>query len=173
MRICLCYCKNCGARYQFQASGNYEALDIERKYQDIEYCPECKKIIVDGLEKVEKKTEIRSISCNNFTFEEVINKRKEEQENFFKRNEKLNLENKFSIGKRVFVGHYNTKLGENSTQDAFVFENKLYFYSLYEKNKELVSLSKRVRFDLVKNEVITDNYNEDINIIKGFENYIY
>lgn len=44
-------CKHCGREYTFQASGE-GCLD---NYNDKDYCPTCKKAIVDALSKVPKK----------------------------------------------------------------------------------------------------------------------
>ena len=68
MRIGIVYCKNCGLKYSWQASGHY-SLDTPKEYNDSEYCPECKKAIIDALAPIEKKSIVKWIETDVVDFE--------------------------------------------------------------------------------------------------------
>ena len=144
MRIGIVYCKNCGAKYNWQASGNYWALDTPQEYNDSEYCPECKKAIIDALALIEKKSIIKWIKTNEVNLETL---KWWEEENI--RERKLlegNPGHLLPHMKRVFA-----TLPEHDTihiQGREEYSHK-FFHCEYNRNtNELLSLTIKVRVDL-------------------------
>jgi hypothetical protein len=144
----MCYCKNCGVEYQWQASGNYNALDTPKEYQDRDYCPECKKAIVEALSKIEKKVVINYIETDEITLEELKKIEKEYYSN-----------NPLSF-MRVFATTYNNKLGESNITREVYFNNKVYIYSYYPSLINEAKITKKVRFEIKTNKILTDEFYE-------------
>lgn len=95
------HCKHCGNQYMYQASGN----GCLNTYNDENYCPECKKAIIDTLNKipikfVEKWKKINDINYNEFLkpIKDDYLKNKEEKDKTFKEKYGVNsLANSFKI----------------------------------------------------------------------------
>lgn len=152
MRTYINYCKNCGAEYQWQASGSYNALDIPKEYQDSEYCQDCKKAVVDALSKIENKTEIRSIKTDEITLDELLDI---EKENLRIEQEK-NKNNFFPICKRIFSNLYDTEKNEYSISGEVKYNRKTYHYFYFPSRKIEAKITKKVRIDIKTNNIITD-----------------
>ncbi|MCK9415853.1 hypothetical protein M0Q97_04265 [Candidatus Dojkabacteria bacterium] len=142
MKICITYCKNCGAEYKWQASGSYNALDIPNEYQDSEYCPECKKTIIEALSKIEKKTEITYIKTDEITLDKLLDIEKE------------NLRK--NPCRRIFANLYDTKANEHSESGEVKYDGKTYHYFYFPSRKNETKITKKVRLDIKTNNIITD-----------------
>ena len=99
------YCINCGAEYTFQASGSW-SLNYPEKFNDEDYCPECKEAILRALNSISQKTEIKWIPTDLVDFETLKRWEKEEEEEYQKEcNKKMSEGNiVFPRCKRVFAG---------------------------------------------------------------------
>ena len=147
MRTCINFCKNCGIEYKYQMSGSVWLLDTEQRYNDFEYCPECKKKIVNSLSKVKKKTEIRTIKCNDFNLDECIQFEKEEVDAI------RNPNGSFPIARRCFMSMYDIK-SEDISKTIYFSKNSIKYYCTYwPKKHELINLSKEVRWDLINDKI--------------------
>lgn len=144
MRIEIKFCDNCGTEYRYQSSGNY-CLDTPIEYNNDKHCPECRKIVIDSLSKIPKKTELRYIKCDDFTIEEIIKYKDEE----IKSQDKL----LFPKLTRVYAKLYNLQdvndpINFYHTSDIKI--NRInYCYTYNYKTMELIKLSKEVRWDLI------------------------
>ena len=143
MKVCLNFCKNCGAEYRYQASGSHWSLDTPKEYNDFDYCPECKKVIVDVLVKIPKKTEIRCIDTNDFTLDELLLKQEEY-------NNTLKLQqNGFPTTQQIFLSVTKADLSDITTTKKININNIDYYYTYWKKSKEVISIKKEVRWDLI------------------------
>jgi len=158
MKIAIHYCINCGERYMFQWSGNYDAIpDVPKEYRDKDYCPECKKAIVDALTPITKKSEIKWLPTTEvdidtlLKWEEELREKQIAEDNANSTNHPV-----FPRGRRVWAGLYNTDIKENSRQEQVMNpENRrLYFYRFYpsKKNEAVITVQARVKFGT--NEII-------------------
>jgi hypothetical protein len=55
MRTFICRCKHCGKEYHYQASGE----GCHDRTNNRDYCPECMEAILEALDKIPKKYEVR------------------------------------------------------------------------------------------------------------------
>lgn len=144
------FCKNCGAKYWWQASGDYQ-LDSPKEYNDEEYCPECKKVIIEALAKISKKTELRYVECRDYNMKQITEFETIE-------NKKYSSPDSFPRVRRVFVYLHNME----NPDDAINFErineikvNDINYRYLYDtRDKRLVKLMKEVRWDLIKDKIL-------------------
>ena len=156
IRVCVNFCKNCGAEYHFQASGSYWSLNTPEKLNDWDYCPECKKAIIEALSPIIKKTELRYVGCDDFTINEILEFERIE-------GEKTETPSLGSIGtskiqfprmRRVFaklvnIDDPNDPINFETTNEIKI--NKIsYIYTYNRKSTELIRLNKEVRWDLIK-----------------------
>lgn len=110
MRQCLIYCINCGDKYTFYASGP-ENPNVPREYTDDKYCPGCKKIIYDGLAKVEKLSEVKQVESTELTIDQC-----------FKLYDEYNTRPDpgfFPLMRRVFANLYDPVLDEHTKTNYF------------------------------------------------------
>ena len=150
MRIVIVYCKNCGAKYNWQASGNW-SLDTPKEYNDREYCPECKKAIIDALAPISKKSIVKWIKTDEVDLETLKRWKKEMLE---ERKLYVGDIGKFPYIERVFPtlpGQYYIHV-----QGREEYANK-YFHCVY-KDNEVISITTKVRVDMEDNilEYLTD-----------------
>lgn len=147
MRIGIVYCKNCGAQYKWQASGNYWTLDTPEEYNDGEYCSECKKAIIDALAPIEKKSIIKWIKTDVVDLETLKRWEKEMLE------ERKVYAGGFPYMRRVFPSLLNTETGECSKdihiQGREDYKDK-FFHCTYWENK-VMSITTKVRMDMDDN----------------------
>ena len=155
MRHGITFCKNCGIEYIWQCSGEYN-LKTPKEFNDRDYCPECKEAIINALNKVIKKTELRYVPCNDFTLSELIQKTEEINKEKIKN---INTNNfyQFPIMRRVFPKLYNPENDESTHTQEITINNTNYIYSYYLKTKTSFRLVKQVRWDLIKNEIYKSN----------------
>lgn len=79
MRLANQECKHCGVEYETQYSGE-NVLEIPREYQDHEYCPECKKAIVDALGTIPVKFDYKFVVTNEVNLNTLLKWEKDEEE---------------------------------------------------------------------------------------------
>lgn len=152
MRIGINYCKNCGAEYNVQYSGNYNAIEVPREYQDKDYCPDCKKAIVEALAVIPKKTEIRWIKTDEVDLKQVLAV------------EKLVLEKRLAdhikehallpMCTRVFAHLTNFETGEHSKDGEVEINNQLYRYHYWQSNPAEAMIRVKARIDLATEKII-------------------
>lgn len=129
MRTFIKDCKQCGTRYQFQASG-YGCND---ELNDENYCPDCMEII----RKIPKKFEKRFVDCVDFSKEQSIQCVKEYEEG--------------KLFKRVFPSLYDPETKTHSHEKYFIKNNVEYHVHWWDDRDEW-SLKKEIRWDLEKNK---------------------
>ena len=112
MRICINYCINCGAEYDWQASGNEWYVGHPIIYNDREYCPDCKKSIIDALALIPIKSVKTWIDTDLIDLKTLL-----EWEKQWKDEEKAELlrnGNLLPRMQRVFSGLYSMDRNEHS-----------------------------------------------------------
>ena len=148
MRIGIVYCKNCGFKYSWQASGNY-SLDTPEEYNDREYCPECKKAIIDALAPIEKKSIIKWIETDVVGLETL---KRWELEMF---EDRKVYAGGFPYMRRVFPSLLNTETGEHSKdihiQGREGHKDKFFHCTYWENQNEVISITTKVRVDMDDN----------------------
>jgi len=161
MRICIQYCKNCGAEYKWQASGsNWE---VDRTYNDHEYCPECKKAIIEALVKIPKKSELKWILTDLIDFDTLLEWEKLENQEVQERyEEKLKTEEiVLPPMKRVFASLWDTETNQHSrsfmVKGREEHKNKVFmgFYWPKDEDKEkkiTVFIRQDMKGNLIKYE---------------------
>jgi len=143
MIIRLPYCENCGDQYKYQASGHY-CLDTPQEYNDKEYCPECKKAIIDALAPIEKKSIIKWIDAEGIDLKTI--KRWEEEKIAERKFLEGNQGPFLPLMKRVFITPPGNDTIHIQGREAY---SHMFFHCLYNiKTNELVSLTTKVRVDL-------------------------
>jgi len=140
MRIVIVYCKNCGAEYMWQASGNHWTLDTPKEYNDEEYCPTCKRAIVDALAPIQKKSFIKWVEADDVDLSTIKRWYSEMLE------ERKVYAGGWPYMKRIFAtlpGHDTIHIqGREEYADKF-------FHCLFNtKTEELISLTTKVRVDM-------------------------
>lgn len=135
------FCKNCGAPYQYQASGE----PMFGPFNNHVYCPECQQLIVEVLAKVEKKTEIKWI-VSDVTLDKIIeidNKQGPRIKKVMVTRTKLDGEQERFINVRIPV--YQSK------PDAPYGEYQCWYY---ESERDNAKVYVKVRIDLKTKKVI-------------------
>lgn len=152
MKIGIVYCKNCGEVYKWQASGNHWELDTPEEYNDREYCPECKKVIIDALAKIEKKSIVKWIKTDVVDLETLKRWKREMLE---ERKLYVGDVGKFPYCERVFAHCVNFETGDNTTSIHLKgregHADKFFHCSYWEKSNEVVSITTKVRVDMNDN----------------------
>jgi hypothetical protein len=150
------YCKNCGAHYTWQGSGKY-CLSTPKEFNDRDYCPECKKAIIESLAKIEKKTIIDHIYTTEVTPNELLN----EYEKIKKQESEQLKYNPYQFPKirRVFASCYDDNLKESSVTKEVLFNEKLYYITYFPSKLDDAVITKKVRINVITNEVVEDRHN--------------
>ena len=129
MRIAICRCKHCQIKYSWQASGNWN-LNTPEDYNDSEYCPDCKKTIVDALSKIPKKRDKVSVETDEVDLATLERWEIEERNNH----------KGFPPVKRVFATLYNWDRQEHKiirqVDGRDEHEGKVYIYNYCPSEKE-------------------------------------
>jgi hypothetical protein len=128
-------------------SGHY-VLDTPEEYNDSEYCPDCAKAIIDALKLIPKKTEMRYVDNNDYTFDELME---------FEEAKRNTSTSGFPQGRRVFArmvnfDNPNDPVNFHRTEHIDI-KGTDYIYRYSTKTKELISLRKNVRWDLINNRI--------------------
>lgn len=130
MRIAIHECKHCGEEYNFQWSGNYDALEIPKEHRDEKFCPVCKQAIYEALLKIPVKYEYRSVPTDEVSLETLLrweNENKEEHSGF-------------PLAIRVFASLYNWETRESQViREVIGREDKdgrVYIYSFWPSKPE-------------------------------------
>lgn len=133
MIIAINRCKHCQIKYNWQASGSYWNLDTPEEYNDKDYCPECKKAIVDALSKIPKKREKVLVETDEVDLATLERWEIEERKNH---------KGLLPPMKRVFASLYNWDRQENSVTEQVngreEHEGKVYIYNYWHQKKKNV-----------------------------------
>ena len=151
MRLCICYCINCGAKYEWQASGSYEALDTPRELQDKDYCPECKGAINDALSKIEKKTKIDYQLTDEITLEQLL---KEKSARLERQKGGLYMERIFPYMERIFPTLWSQERNEHQRAGVETINGREYFYSYWPSMAEPPKITVKVRVEIKTGKII-------------------
>jgi len=151
MRITICICEHCGSKYQWQASGCYNVLETPKEYQSPDYCPECKKAIVETLNKIPVKFKEEYVETTEVTLAQLkqweINYIEEEKEKMA--NSKIVIFPKF---KRVFPKLYDTVNQELQVVEEVIgrddFRERQYIYSYWPSKIEEATISVKKRIEI-------------------------
>ncbi len=141
MLVYIQYCKNCQGKYRHQASGE-NVLDTAPEYRDEKYCPSCKKLIVDVLKPVPKKTRIEWILSEDYTLDQLLAEEKKQYE-----------KDKFKV-KQIFATLYNMERGEHQRAGSVTIDRKEYHYSYWPSMAETPRITVKVRFDNATGNII-------------------
>jgi hypothetical protein len=119
MKICLVRCKHCHIIYEWQASGEY-CLDTPKEYNDENYCPECKKAIVDALNNIPIKKSLVWEKVTDISFSEM----KRMIDNYEKKLREKDKDSAFPLLRRVFPGCYDTENNVYSVEGQIYVDMK-------------------------------------------------
>lgn len=146
MRIVGNYCKNCGAGYQWQASGHYDRLGIPRQFQDREYCPTCKEAVINALEPIPMVTETKFVITDQIGIETLLQNEKAKRE-------ELDKTALFPLLRQVrmspdspITGGVKMKINE--------WDWRTFSYSYPEGHPELAEIRMLVRIDIATQKII-------------------
>lgn len=156
MKICICFCKNCGANYHWQASGDYK-LDTPEEYNDHEYCPKCKKAIVKALKKISKKTELRYVDTDDYTLAELLQIQEDQANEETKKIEEQGYNHDFPNGflgllpmcRRIFPSTVKSDFSDSTRTEQIKINKTNYRFSYWSGSKKVIRISKEVRWDLI------------------------
>jgi len=150
MRVYFNYCVNCGAKYKYQASGSTWVVD--EKYNDHEYCPECKKAILEALDKIPKKSELKWIDTDLVDLDTLLEWEKLENEEILIEYNGKEWAQKFPVMKRVFTTIWDPLSDEHSktfqVNGREDHKDKLFCASYWPKSKKVISIRTYVRQDM-------------------------
>jgi len=136
-------CKHCGTDipdFYF-----YESSGISREYQDDEYCPECKKTIIDALKKIPVKFAYKDVPTDEVDLETLLRWEKEHKD-------EINAKGGLHFV-RVLVGLRNIYTGEHDVVREVIGredkEGRTYIYSYWssameDKSKQRITVERRV-----------------------------
>lgn len=118
-------CRQCGTPYSFQGSGHWEG-DYPAELNDDRYCPDCMKVILEALSKIEKRFEWRDIPTTDYTVEELLEIHKQQREEAAARQELM--------VRRVFIPLYDFQdMGNIYTTDEVKTPKGTYRVSYWTK----------------------------------------
>ncbi len=146
MRTAIIECKHCLTDYTTQFSGSWNAIDTPKEYQDHEYCPECKRAIVETLLKIPKKYKWENLPTDEFTLEELLNIEKLEYE------KTSELKGLLPLARRVFANLYDSELNEYSKSGQVKHNGKVFYYFYWPSKPQEAKIT-------VKTKVKIDNEN--------------
>ena len=153
MRIGIQDCKHCGVQYEAQYSGE-NVLDVPREYQDLEYCPECKKAIVDALSTIPVKFEYKGVQTDEVDLETLLRWEKEIEDERAQQLEKGKM--LFPVSRRIFAGLYDSKNGEPQTIRQVIGKEdkkgRVYIYCYWPSDKINNTISVQRRVNLITGE---------------------
>lgn len=153
MIITIHYCINCGAQYHFQWSGNYDAVDIPKEYRDKDYCPECKKAIVEALAPIQKKTEIKWLPTTEVTLQQLL-----DHEKLVREERMAAQENQtgfaFPLMERVFAHLTNFETGESSCDAIVKMNGKEYAYHYWKSHPEDAKITVKARVHFGSTDIV-------------------
>lgn len=152
MRLAIHYCVNCAAEYMHQWSGSYDATDIPKEYQDKDYCPDCKKLIVDVLATVPKKTEIKWLVTDEVNLETLLLWEKEKAEEHQKKIDDRTL--LFPLVRRALTSLTNVDTGETSVAGEVTKDGREYRYFYWPSKPEEAQITVKSRVDLTTGKVV-------------------
>jgi hypothetical protein len=149
-------CKHCGIEYVHQWSGNYNATGIQREYQDGEYCPECKKAIVDALAIIPVKFEYKGVQTTEVDLETL----KRWEEEFLEEHRVIadsNMRgNMLPISRRVFAKLVKSDFTESQVIEQVIGrddkEGRIYVYSYWPSNIDECIISVQRKVNLITGE---------------------
>ena len=148
MRVGVLECKHCGVEYDYQFSGSYDAIDTPREYQDEKYCPECKKAIVDALNKIPVKFTYKDVETDEVDLQTLL---RWEKETYEEHEQKIkNREMLLPLARRVLVGLRNLKTGEHDIVNEVIGredkKGRIYIYSYWssDMSRQRILVNRRV-----------------------------
>jgi copper chaperone CopZ len=139
-----------------QWSGNYNATGIQREYQDKEYCPECKKAIVDALSKIPVKFEYKGVQTAEVDLETL----KRWEEEFLEEQRVIANSNTggymLPIGRRVFAKLVKSDFTESQVIEQVIGredkEGRIYVYSYWPSKIDECIISVQRKVNLITGE---------------------
>ena len=152
------YCKHCEVEYTFQASGNHYTLEHSEKYNDENYCPRCKKAILDVLSTIWPVNEVLFVETDEITLDELVVIREKQLEDHKAKMNSGDPSYMFPLTRPVLCTCYNSELKEFEKADEILHDGKIYRYYYFPSKKEEVKIYKKVRRDRVSKEIITDKF---------------
>lgn len=142
-------CTHCKTVYAYQASG-YGCHD---PLNDDEYCPDCKKVIVDALKDVPKKFDSTWVETNEVTYDFLKEERRKKEEEYEKRDVNGNFI-KLPITRRVYASLFNTKTGEAEKNDAFDIGEKQYLVQYWPSKPDDIKIQVLKEKNLLTGEIV-------------------
>ena len=139
------------AEYRWQASGQW-AQDYPHEHNDKDYCPECKKAIIDALAPISKKSIVKWIKTDEVDLETL---KRWEKEMLEERKLYVGDTGKFPFIERAFPALYDTETNEYSKsihlQGREGHKDKFFHCVYWQKSNKIVSLKVKVRVDMEDN----------------------
>lgn len=149
MRLAIHECKHCGDEYTHQWSGNYDAVDTPKEYRDQDYCPECKKAIVEALKEIPVKFKYEFADTDEVDLDTLERWEKE----FW---EEARVQGKL-YAKRVFASLFNwDKQESQKTEQVIGREDKkgrIYIYSYWPSKRDEYTIRVEKRKNLITGEL--------------------
>lgn len=148
MKIVIQECKHCGVEYHVQYSGSYDAIDTPREYRDGEYCPECKKAIVDVLKQIPVKFAYKNVETDEVDLNTLLRWEKERIDDHQQKID--NGEALLPLARRVFSGLRNIETGEHDIVNQVIGREdkigRIYIYSYWssDMSKQRILVNRRV-----------------------------
>lgn len=149
-------CKHCGVEYMHQWSGNYNATGIQREYRDEEYCPECKKAIVDALSQIPVKFEYRGVVTDEVDLDTLLKWEKENLEEYRMLMDSNAAGFLLPQGKRVFAKLANSDMTEHQSVEQVIGredkKGRIYIYCYWPSKINECSITVQRKVNLITGE---------------------
>lgn len=158
MRIGIVRCKHCHIMYEWQASGEY-CLKTPQEYNDADYCPECKKAIIDALNAIPVKNSLVWERVTDISFPEM----KAMIDGYEEKLREKNKNSMFPLMRRVFAGVYDTVNKVHSVQGQISVDKEIdkyhtvkvhYFYSYFPGKEDEIRITVAMEKDNVNDKII-------------------
>lgn len=131
-------CRHCNTIYAWQASGD----GCFRELNDEDYCPDCKKVIVEALKSVPKKFKKIWVETDEVTYDYLKAERAKQDE-----------KNGGLCMRRVYVSLFNTEKGTREVNDAFDVDDKQYLVLYWNDNPDEIKIKVLKELNIETNEI--------------------
>lgn len=129
-------CKHCKTVYTWQASGD----GCFHELNDENYCPVCKKVIVETLKSIPQKFKKVWVETKEVTYDYLKEKRTEK--------EKGGL-----CMRRVYASLFNSETGASEKNDAFDVDGKQYVVQYWTDNPSVIKIQVLKEQNIETNEI--------------------
>ena len=142
MRTAIIECKHCLTNYITQLSGSYDAIDTPKEYQDKDYCPECKKVIVEALAKIPQKYKWENLPTDEISLDELLSIEKDKYE------KDSELKGLLPVARRLFASLYNKELNEYNKSGEVKHNGKVFYYFYWPSKPQEARITVKTKIKL-------------------------